>query len=78
MDLDRCFFYVCSEKWSFFKGDRVQIMVGRDKGKQGIVNQLVEERNWVYVEGMNWHYRPYTQAKNAPAIIVRSEAPLLV
>ncbi|XP_003746870.1 probable 39S ribosomal protein L24, mitochondrial [Galendromus occidentalis] len=37
----------------FFKGDRVQILVGKDKGKQGIVNYIVKERNWVCVSGLN-------------------------
>jgi hypothetical protein len=25
--------------------------VGRDKGKQGIVNFIIKERNWCFVEG---------------------------
>lgn len=28
-------------------------MVGKDKGKVGIVNYIVTERNWVTVEGLN-------------------------
>ena len=28
-------------------------MVGKDKGKQGIINSIIKERNWVYVEGLN-------------------------
>ena len=31
----------------------MQILVGDDKGKQGLVNGMVKERNWVYVEGLN-------------------------
>jgi len=27
-------------EWSFFRGDRVEVLVGRDKGKQGIVSQV--------------------------------------
>lgn len=66
------------ETWSWFRGDRVQVLIGRDKGKQGIINQVIEERNWVFVEGLNWHYRKYGQTKEYPGVYVRSEAPLLV
>ncbi|KAI8423850.1 hypothetical protein MSG28_012859 [Choristoneura fumiferana] len=36
-------------EWSFFRGDRVEVLVGKDKGKQGIVTQVIQERNWVRV-----------------------------
>lgn len=29
------------------------MLVGRDKGKQGIVNNIIHERNWVFVEKLN-------------------------
>ena len=32
---------------------QVEILVGKDKGKQGLVNCIIKERNWVYVEGLN-------------------------
>lgn len=66
------------ENWTFFKGDRVEVLVGKDKGKQGIVKQVIEERNWVIVEGLNWHYRKVGQDANYPGVIIKSEAPLLV
>ena len=37
-------------------GDRVEVQVGKDKGKMGVVKQIVEERNWCYVEGLNSEY----------------------
>lgn len=39
--------------WTFFRGDKVQIMSGPDAGKQGIVNGIVKQRNWVFVYGLN-------------------------
>ncbi|KAG4073056.1 hypothetical protein HA402_009475 [Bradysia odoriphaga] len=66
------------EEWSYFKGDRVEVLVGRDKGKQGIVTQVIQERNWVIVEGLNCHFRRVGQDKNFPGILIKSEAPLLV
>lgn len=54
------------------------MLVGKDKGKQGIVKQVIQERNWVIVEGLNWHYRKVGQDDNYPGVIIKSEAPLLV
>uniref|UniRef100_A0A2A4JAF6 Large ribosomal subunit protein uL24m n=2 Tax=Heliothis virescens TaxID=7102 RepID=A0A2A4JAF6_HELVI len=65
-------------EWSFFKGDRVEIMVGKDKGKQGIVCQVIQERNWVIVEGLNTHLRVVGKDNKFPGITIQSEAPLLV
>ncbi|KAI4467231.1 mitochondrial ribosomal protein l24 [Holotrichia oblita] len=64
--------------WSYFRGDRVEVLVGRDKGKQGIVKQIIQERNWVVVEGLNCHYRVVGRDKNYPGMVIQSEAPLLV
>ncbi|GAB0098880.1 Probable 39S ribosomal protein L24, mitochondrial [Sergentomyia squamirostris] len=65
-------------EWSFFRGDRVEILVGKDKGKQGIVKQLIPERNWVVVEGLNCHMRKVGADGDYPGVFVKSEAPLLV
>ena len=32
---------------------QVEVLTGPDKGKIGIVNGVIKERNWVYVEGLN-------------------------
>lgn len=65
-------------EWNIFKGDRVEILVGRDKGKQGIVSSIIAERNWVIVEGLNTHMRIIGKKGDFPGIVLRSEAPLLV
>lgn len=39
--------------WPYFRGDRVEVLRGPDKGKQGIINYIVRERNWVFVQGLN-------------------------
>lgn len=52
--------------------------MGRDKGKQGFISQVIQERNWVFVEGLNCHHRVLGKRKGYPGVIVRSEAPLLV
>lgn len=66
------------EEWNIFRGDRVEVLVGRDKGKQGIVSSVIAERNWVIVEGLNTHLRIIGRKGDFPGIVVRSEAPLLV
>ncbi|XP_053959896.1 probable 39S ribosomal protein L24, mitochondrial [Anastrepha ludens] len=64
------------EEWSFFRGDRIEVLVGKDKGKQGIVSQVIPERNWVIVEGLNWHYRTVGGEEGFPGVLIKSEAPL--
>jgi len=64
--------------WMFFRGDRVEILVGKDKGKQGTVNYIVEERNWVMVEGLNVNYRRVGRSATFPGQFIQSESPLLV
>jgi large subunit ribosomal protein L24 len=56
----------------------VEVLVGKDKGKQGIINQIIQERNWVIVEGLNCHLRVVGKEKDYPGVVIRSEAPLLI
>lgn len=41
----------------FFVGDRVEVLVGKDRGKQGVISELIPERNWCYVTGLNCVYK---------------------
>lgn len=54
------------------------MLVGKDKGKQGIVSQVIQERNWVIVEGLNTHLRTVGGDKDFPGVLIQSESPLLV
>ena len=56
----------------------MEVLVGRDKGKQGLVTQIVAERNWVWVEGLNTHIRTLGKTESFPGVTTLSEAPLLV
>jgi large subunit ribosomal protein L24 len=40
-------------EWEIFKGDMVQVLIGKDKGRRGEVTQTVMERNWCFVGGRN-------------------------
>lgn len=64
--------------WNVFRGDRVEVLVGKDRGRQGIVSQVIQERNWVMVAGLNTHHRRVGKTKDYPGMIIKSEAPLLV
>ncbi|KAL0279557.1 UNVERIFIED_CONTAM: hypothetical protein PYX00_001089 [Menopon gallinae] len=61
--------------WCFFRGDRVEILTGKDKGKQGIITYIVQERNWVIVQGMNM---VFSKPRTHPYHYLLKEAPLLV
>ncbi|CAG2122549.1 unnamed protein product, partial [Medioppia subpectinata] len=61
-----------------FRGDRVEVLVGRDKGKHGIVNYVVTERNWVCVEGLHLKYKTESKSHDYPGMMVSTERPLLV
>lgn len=53
-------------------------MTGKDKGKHGLINSIIKERNWVYVEGLNCEYTMRSQSPNIQPICMKSEKPLLV
>jgi hypothetical protein len=48
--LKKLSFIVLFTKRLFYK---VEILTGKDAGKQGIVNAIIKQRNWVFVEGLN-------------------------
>jgi large subunit ribosomal protein L24 len=41
------------KKWNIVRGDLVHVVSGRDKGKQGIVREVLRKKNSVLVEGLN-------------------------
>ncbi|KAJ8267514.1 hypothetical protein COCON_G00126860 [Conger conger] len=50
--------HIPHDEWSVFRGDTVEILSGKDQGKQGKVTQVFRNRNWVILEGLNTHYSP--------------------
>ncbi|KAG8451562.1 hypothetical protein GDO86_003674 [Hymenochirus boettgeri] len=68
---------ITDKEWKYFRGDIVQILNGKDNGKQGKVTQVVRARNWVVVEGLNTHYRYVGRSDDYRGTYVASEAPLL-
>ncbi|ACJ32500.1 50S ribosomal protein L24 [Anoxybacillus sp. LAT_35] len=61
------------------KGDKVQVISGKDKGKQGVILAAFPKKNRVLVEGVNIvkkHVKP-SQA-NPQGGIINQEAPIHV
>ena len=61
------------------KGDKVRILAGKDKGREGVVSQSFPDRDKVIVEGMNIakrHTKPRSQED--PGGIIDKEMPIHV
>lgn len=56
----------------------MEVLVGPDKGKQGIVQSIIQERNWVIVQGLNTKAKIVSKTKTFPGVCIRVEQPLLV
>jgi large subunit ribosomal protein L24 len=59
------------------KGDRVQVLAGRDKGKRGEVLSVAPKEGCALVQGVNMvkrHQKP--QGLNRPGGIIEKEAPI--
>ncbi|HWO93896.1 MAG TPA: 50S ribosomal protein L24 [Dehalococcoidia bacterium] len=61
------------------RNDTVRVMKGRDRGRQGVVRQVVTDEDRVVVTGINMVKR-HARARglNQPAGIIELEAPLHV
>lgn len=69
---------IAAEDWSVFRGDRVEILTGKDKGKQGKIIQVFRHRNWVILEGLNTHHRYVGKTPDYRGTYIATEAPLLL
>ncbi|MEO9224313.1 MAG: 50S ribosomal protein L24 [Acidimicrobiales bacterium] len=64
-------------KLKVHKGDRVQVLSGKDRGKQGTVSRIIPERNRAIVDGVNVakrHQKPRTM--NEPGGIIDKDMPI--
>ncbi|KAL1777839.1 39S ribosomal protein L24, mitochondrial [Sigmodon hispidus] len=68
---------ISDEDWHLFCGDVVEILEGKDAGKQGKVVQVIRQRNWVVLQGLNTHFRYIGGTKDHRGTMIPSEAPLL-
>ena len=58
------------------KGDRVVVISGDDKGKQGKIVRVLPEREMVVVEGVNLVKKHLSATPQRPGGILEVEAPL--
>jgi large subunit ribosomal protein L24 len=58
------------------RGDLVRVMRGNDKGKQGRVTRVLEDRGAVVVEGVNLIKRHMKATAQRPGGILEVEAPI--
>ena len=66
-----------AEQFRIKKGDRVIVLTGRDRGRQGDVLRVLREKRRVLVQGVNMvkrHTRPSAQAGSGG--IIDKEAPI--
>merc|ERR1719158_1147757 len=66
------------KKWYFFPGDTVVIKVGPDEGKLGHVKKVIQERNWVIVEGLHCKYLTVGKTSDNPGTTMKLEMPLSI
>ncbi len=61
------------------KGDKVRVIAGDHKGSEGVITQILREKNKAIVEGVNMvkkHVKPNAQSPQGG--IVEKEAPLQI
>ena len=61
---------------NFKKGDRVRVIAGSNKGKEGTLTQILKQENKIVIEGVNMvkkHVKPNGQNEGS---IVDREAPI--
>ena len=67
------------EKWLYNVGDTVEILAGKDKGKQGEIIQVVPQGNIVVVGGLNciWHEGESRHSERTEEPLMHHEVSLL-
>ena len=40
-------------KWKILRGDTVQVMAGKEKGKTGVVVKCIRDQNRIIIDGLN-------------------------
>lgn len=61
---------------NFKTGDKVVVITGKDKGKEGTITKTLRAENKVIVEGINVVKKHVKSQGNQPGSIVEVEAPI--
>ncbi len=62
--------------FKFRKGDEVIVTVGRDKGKKGKIEKVLQKENKLVVAGINIYKRHRKVSRNQPAGIYEVSRPM--
>jgi len=65
-----------SKKFKIKKGDKVMVIAGRDKGKQGEVLRVLRDDDRVLVQGVNMVKRHTAQSQTSSGGVIEKEASL--
>ena len=57
---------------------QITIKITNEYYVQGYINMVVQERNWVTVEGLNTKYITMGESQDFPGMMIKQEKPLLV
>ncbi|KAJ7514357.1 hypothetical protein O6H91_23G040600 [Diphasiastrum complanatum] len=64
--------------WKILRGDKVMIVVGKDKGQTGTVTRVIRKDNHIIIEGRNLVKKHIKRTEGNPGGIVTMEAPIHV
>lgn len=67
---------VPSSSWNIYRGDRVVVNAGKDRGESGIVARVDREKSMVYVNGLNVVKKHVRGRGNEPGRVVSVESGL--
>jgi large subunit ribosomal protein L24 len=60
------------------KGDNVKVLIGKDKGREGLVVKAMPKQNKVVVKGLNLFKKHIKPSQNKPGSIVEKERAITV
>ena len=60
------------------KGDKVKILIGKDKGRESVVIKSLPKKDKIIVEGLNLYKKSIKPSQGKPGSIIEKERALLV
>ena len=60
------------------KGDKVQVLIGKDKGREGEVVKSFPKKSTLVVKGLNIFKKHVKPSQNQPGKIIEKERPLYI
>ena len=65
------------QQWNIVSGDKVAVLAGKEKGKQGVVSKVVRRENRLFIKGLNFHKKAVKMRdQENPGGILEREAPV--